>query len=259
MPKLPERLAVLGVSLRSFALLGLVSFLLNCSFLPVWLAAAATAVPVIPPQDTVVVVDFAQSPEGLLCARSIRQELVRSQLLNVWPGWYTRQRLVNSDSQNWQALLQALPEVQSLVLGDVQLEAERVIVNLVVARNGPEPALVFAEVAKDRPDELETLCRGLAAQILGTSVATPLQSPGLSASLSLIMPGAGHFYQGKPLNILLGAGFLSGYLALAYLGFSSRQESVPSREQWGGLLLLLSLTDVLSAYFLSLSAETGGN
>ncbi len=259
MPKLPERLVTLSDSLSSLVVMGLAACLLNFSLLPVWAASAATAVPVIPPQDTVVVVDFAQSPEGLLCASSIRQELVRSQILNVWPGWYTRQRLVNPDTQNWQGLLQALPEVQSLVLGDVQMEAERVIVNLVVARNGPEPALVFAEVAKDRPDELETLCRGLAAQILGTAVATPLQSPGLSASLSLIMPGAGHFYQGKPLNILLGAGFLSGYLALAYLGFSSRQESVPSREQWGGLLLLLSLTDVLSAYFLSLASESGSN
>lgn len=225
--------------------------LLQVSLVPVWAAS------VLPPQDTVAVVDFAPSPEGELCARSIRQELVRSQFLNVWPGWYTRQRLVNPDPQDWQALLNSVPEVQSLILGDLQLEEERVTVNLVVARSGPEPALVFAEVAKDRPDELESLCRGLAAQILGASVATPVQSPGLSASLSLIMPGAGHFYQGKPLNILLGAGFLSGYLALAYLGFGSREGSVPSREQWGGLLLLLSLTDVLSAYFLSLAAEGG--
>ncbi|MGE3725035.1 MAG: hypothetical protein AB7I41_05765 [Candidatus Sericytochromatia bacterium] len=251
MQTIPEILLWLRRALRSVGLWALAVVLLNVSATPLWAAS------VIPAQDTVAVVDFSAGPEGQLCARSIRQELVRSQLLNVWPGWYTRQRLANPDSQNWQALLKALPEVQSLILGDVQREADRVTVNVIVAHSGPEPALIFAEVAKDRLAELEPLCRGLAAQILGTSVETPLQSPGLSASLSLIMPGAGHFYQGKPLNILLGAGFLSGYLALAYLGFSARQESVPSREQWGGLLLLLSLTDVLSAYFLSLASETG--
>lgn len=214
------------------------------------------AAPVLPAQDTVAVLDFSPAPEGELCARYIRQELVRSQLLNVWPGWYTRQRWVNPNFQNWRELLQAVPEVQSVILGDLELEGDRVTVNLVVARSGPEPALIFAEVAKDHVSELEPLCRNLAAKILGAAVETPLQSPGLSASLSLIMPGAGHFYQGKPLNILLGAGFLSGYLALAYLGFSARQDSQPSREQWGGLLLLLSLTDILSAYFLSLEAGT---
>jgi hypothetical protein len=221
-----------------------------CSF------SGVQAASIIPLKSTVAVLDFSGT-EGKRCADVVRQELVRSQAYNVWPNWYTHQKLDGIAPDDWQALLIQAPEINSLILGSVLNETERVSVTLIVANTKPEPTLVLAETVKDKNTELENVCRNLAAQILGSETQSQLQSPGLSASLSLIMPGAGHFYQGKPLNILLGTGFLTGYLALAYLGFSAREESMLSRQQWGGLLLLLSLTDILSAYFLSLAAEPG--
>jgi len=205
-------------------------------------------------RETVIVQDFFPAPMGTQCSTQIQKILIRSQRYNVWPDWYVRQRLgPHTAVQDWQTILNKVPETQLLVQGNLQGSNHLITVNLIVAQQtGKERTLIFANSQTGKPEALESICQDLAYQILGEPPEAPLRSPGLAASLSLIMPGAGHFYQGKPANILLGTGFLAGYVGLAYLGLSPQEEGGLTRQQWGGLLLLLSLTDILMAYFFSL-------
>lgn len=215
------------------------------SITPIW------AIPFNTQRKTLAVLDFPE-PDGSRCAEHMRQILIQSQRFNVWPRWYILQHLTPQHSDaDWSALLSQL-QVHYLVQGHVNHQDDRIIVSVLMAEALPSGKnLVFADLKSGHHSDLLDLCEALALGILGESLPTPPRSPALAASLSLVMPGAGHLYQGKPLNLLLGSAFLAGYLSLAWMGIRPQEEDGLSRRQWGGLLLLLSLTDVLLAYFLS--------
>lgn len=204
-------------------------------------------------REALMVLDFPE-PGGERCAEHLRQVLVQSQRFNVWPRWYSLQRLEpEPDLVDSSALLSRLTELNYLVQGHLRYEGDYVTLSVVMTQGRESgPVLVFADLASGRISELIPLCESLATRILGEALPAQPRSPALAASLSLIMPGAGHLYLGKPINLLLGSAFLGGYLSLAWMGIRPQQEGGLSRQQWGGLLLLLTLTDILMAYFLSL-------
>jgi hypothetical protein len=175
--------------------------------------------------------------------------LLRSQRFNVWPDWYLQQHTLTP---------QAFPiELDYLVEGELAYQDAVVRLSVVMKHHhAGNSTLIFADSRSSSVPELDMLCQEMGYRILGEVAAPPPDSPALAASLSMVIPGAGHFYQGKAFDILLGSLFLGGYLTLTYLGLSPQEEGGLTRQQWGGLLMLLSLSDILSAYFLSMPPRT---
>ncbi|MGV3522710.1 MAG: hypothetical protein ACO1RX_00715 [Candidatus Sericytochromatia bacterium] len=187
-----------------------------------------------------------------LCSQAMYRTLVQSQAFQVLPDWYVNRELGAPEpwQQDWTALFQRLPEAEQALLLQLNDRAEGPeLVSLLLRRSNP-PEVLRAEVRALEPAEAERQCELLARDLVGLAEPAPFRNPALSATLSLMVPGAGHFYKGTPESVALGVGILGGWLTLAYLGFS---ESAPglTQPQWGGLLLLLTLADVVLAYFLA--------
>ena len=68
-----------------------------------------------------------------------------------------------------------------------------------------------------------------------------------------MIPGAGHFYRNTPEGLGWGSFFLLSYLGMSFLALS---ETTPlAQTQWGGIILSMTLIDVLSAYFFTASED----
>jgi hypothetical protein len=186
-----------------------------------------------------------------LCSDVFRHELIRSRRYDVIPLWYVQRQVPEPPGEDWMRLLSQTSS-DLVALGLVQIQGnQQLSVSVLVAQRDPEPSILFADAVTGPGSELPMMCQQLAERFLGERVELPVRSPALAGTLSLIFPGAGHFYTGKPLNALLGAAFLGAYIGIAALGFNSTDNSTVTRAQWGGVLLLVSLTDILTAYFLS--------
>jgi len=185
------------------------------------------------------------------CTDAMYQVILSSRAYQLLPDWHLSQQVaLTSDWQdNWPAFFQQLPEAELALFSRIQQQAqEQELVSVLVAQRNP-PEIVKAVVQPLSLRQTEAGCENMARQILGVQAEERFRSPALSATLSLLIPGAGHFYQGTTEGALLGIVFLGSYLTFAWLGFSQSTEPEITRSQWGGLLILLTLLDVISAYF----------
>lgn len=189
--------------------------------------------------------------EGLGCAAIFEHEFTRTQRYQVLPLWHVQQRVGLGGKLplpgQWPQLFQQL-QSDFLIFNDLQIQGTTLTLATVIVQRSPQPTIIFADYIRGGAGDGVALCESMARRYLGTDKSETLKSPALAASLSFIIPGMGHYYLGKPINYLLGSLFLGGYATLAYLALTN--ETLPiSREQWGALLLGLSLTDTLTAYF----------
>lgn len=227
---------------------GGLSLLLAVLLLQPALAAPESAAPrlAVTPVLSSDAVPFASD-----CGHEIYHTLVKSQQYQVLPDWYVHSHLAPLDRESWEALFEALPEAQEIVLSKIHhVGTERELIAVLLQRGTPPQVLKTEVLPLQNRDPLST-CTQIAQKILGETPPSRFHSPALSATLSFMVPGAGHFYQGSPESIALGSGFLLASVALAVLGFSNSTDPQITRSQWGGLLFLLTLTDIITAYFMA--------
>lgn len=187
-----------------------------------------------------------------LCSQAMYRTLVQSQQFQILPDWYVYRELGPPEpwQKDWPGLFQRLPEAEQALLLQLNDRAEGPELVTLLLQRGTPPGVLRAEVRVLDPGGAERECESLARELLGLAEPPPFRNPALSATLSLMVPGAGHFYKGTPESVALGVGILGSWLTLAYLGFSESSPGL-TQPQWGGLLLLLTLTDVVLAYFLA--------
>lgn len=188
------------------------------------------------------------------CAQEIYRHILKSQNYQVLPDWYVAQNLQGvSWQENWAGAFAALPQADELLL--LRLNQGQ-LMGVWLKRDTQSLASDGIEILKTevltvhQRDPLNS-CILLSQQLLGDYQPPRFNNPALSASLSFIVPGAGHFYQGSPESVALGSVFLLTYLLVGGLGFSNATEPQVTRAQWGGLLFLLTLTDIVTAYFMA--------
>lgn len=193
------------------------------------------------------------------CSESIYQTLIRWPAYQVLPDWYILQKLEQAPERwqnDWQGLFERLPEAEYALLAQVTTvnslpvgphQATQQLVGILLARQ-PTPHILRSEVL---PLQSPLDCEKLARHLMGQPEQERFRNPALSGVLSLLIPGAGHFYRGQWDGVAMGAGFLGAYLTLAFLGFSDVTSPQVSSSQWGGFLVLLSLLDVVTAYFMA--------
>ncbi len=242
----------MGAAKRALSLILAICFVMTlCPF--------ALAAELIRKEPVLAVFPVIQNQElEPLCSQAIYDVFKRSRAYQVLPDWYVLGQLTSGNEwqNDWEQAFEKVPQAEQIVLLRLQ------------AGNGARGAPANAELsaiwlsAGEPPEvvRVETLslgsnlalgCNKMALTLLGTPPVERFLSPPLSASLSLVVPGAGHFYRATPEGVLIGSGFLAAYLGIAFLGFSDLTDPYVTRSQWGGMLLFLSLIDVLSAYFMT--------
>lgn len=187
-----------------------------------------------------------------LCSQTIYDVIKRSSAYQILPDWFVLQQVASgSEWQNdWEQAFEILPQAEQIILLRLQADTPNPALSAIWLLAGDPPEVLRVETLTLGPD-LATGCRKMALTLLGSPPSERFLSPPLSASLSLIVPGAGHFYRATPEGILIGSGFLATYLGIAFLGFSNVTDPYVTRPQWGGALLILTLIDVISAYFMT--------
>lgn len=196
-----------------------------------------------------------KAPEPI-CSAALYQQILRSQTYQLLPEWYVEARLplgIQPDHPEWEQVFSYVPEAQLLLFSQLQSAGSGLeLLSVLVSRSEQgSPQILKARVQPVSRNNLASGCENMARQLLNLETESRFRSPPLSASLSLLIPGAGHFYQGTLEGTLLGILFLGASLTFAWLGFSQAEQTPLSSSQWGGLLLLVSLTDILSAYFMA--------
>lgn len=184
-----------------------------------------------------------------LCSQAIYDVFKRSSAYQVLPDWYVVQQLRPGGEwqQDWELAFSELPQAEQIVLLRLSTTTELSAIWLLAG----EPPEVLRVETMSVGNDLAAGCHKMALRLLGSAPSERFLSPPLSASLSLVVPGAGHFYRATPEGVLIGSGFLLAYLGIAFLGFSDLTDPYVTRSQWGGSLLFLTLLDVLSAYFMT--------
>lgn len=221
---------------------------------------ALAAEPEIIRRQPVLAILPALTPTGSdpACSQALYQTLIRQQDYSVLPDWYVLERLDQAPARwqsDWSGLFARLPEAEFALLSQLEPAGPHQparLVTILVQQAQPlqlTPQILRSEVLEPG-DDLAEGCRSMALRLSGEPPNKPFQSPALSATLSLLIPGAGHLYRGGADGFAMGAGLLGAYVVIAYLGFSDSAPGV-SRSQWGGLLILLTLVDVVTAYFLA--------
>lgn len=212
-------------------------------------------------QQPVLALTPVQGPEDIdqLCTAALYQQILRANAYQLLPEWYVGEQLrqtVLPLQTNWEDIFKTLPEADLVLFSHLQSVQGLELVSVLVSRNESGlPQILKARIQPVSRYHLVAGCENMAHQLLGLETEDRFRSPALSASLSMLIPGAGHFYQGTLEGVALGIIFLGASMAFAWLGFSQNEQMGLSSSQWGGLLLLLSLSDMLSAYFM---ADTSG-
>lgn len=202
-------------------------------------------------QGTLAVMDFdmASQPE-ILCSSRVRDTLIRSSLYQVLPAWHTQTQTHLVSKHHWDSLFEVLAPSEYIVQGVIDIQESRAAVHMIVLQKSPQK-IIFAQSRHASIENLLPLCQSMAQEFIGQAPKISEKSPALAATLSFILPGSGHFYLGDPLNWALGAGFFSAYVGALYMGLSGTAQEYITREQWGGVLILVSLTDMLTSYFMA--------
>lgn len=234
---------------------------LGLALLLAWPAGAETEVIRRQPVLALLPVLEQNQPDPV-CSEVMYQTLMRQPAYDLLPDWYVMQRLNQNPARwqnDWEGLFGQLKEANLAILNHIEPHTPEAnqpagdslqLVGILIAP-GPPAKILRAEVLPFAPGDRGASCARMAHRLLGQPEPEPFRSPALSATLSLLIPGAGHLYRGGFDGILMGAGFLAAYLGMAWLGFSDASAPTVTRSQWGGLLLLLTLTDVVTAYFLA--------
>lgn len=207
------------------------------------------------------VLHSGQSDEA--CSQAMYQTLVRQNGYDLLPDWYVLEQLAHNPARwqnDWPGLFSRLKEADLAILNHLEElppdatqptpVSQWQLVGILLQK-GPPAKILRSEVMTFAPGERVAGCEKMAHRLLGQPEAETFHSPALSATLSLLIPGAGHLYRGGFDGIAMGAGFLGAYLLMAYLGFSDTAAPTVTRSQWGGLLLLLTFADVVTAFFLA--------
>lgn len=186
------------------------------------------------------------------CSEAIYQTLLPHPDYHLLPDWYVQQTLHpfgGDDLNKWSQHFDTLSEIDFLVLTEIQpaQNATTTLSAVLIARSQP-PRIVKSAVL---PMQDRQSCVRLAESLMGQTRPERFQSPPLSAALSLVVPGAGHLYRGTWDGILMGAGFLISSLTMAYLGFADITSPEITHAQWGGMMLVVTLLDVVTAYFMT--------
>ena len=188
----------------------------------------------------------------LACSETIYQTLLPHPTYHLLPDWHVQhvlQPFGAADLNKWTQHFETLTEIDFLILTEIQSDqnASKTLSSVLIQRGQP-PQIVKSAVLP----MLDTQsCARLAESLMGQSQAERFQSPPLSAALSLVVPGAGHLYRGNWDGILMGASFLATSLTMAYLGFADITTPQVTHAQWGGMMLLVTLMDVVTAYFMT--------
>ncbi|MEZ0370091.1 MAG: hypothetical protein ACAI44_13470 [Candidatus Sericytochromatia bacterium] len=187
------------------------------------------------------------------CTNAMYRTLMRQPAYALLPDWYVLSRLEQDPvrwQSDWSGLFSRLPEAELAILNHLEAGPDGQQLVGILVEQGPPARILRAEVMSLQGDELAGGCERMARRLLGQPEPETFRSPALSAMLSLLVPGTGHLYRGGVDGIAMGAGFLGAYLVMSYLGFSDGSSPTVTRSQWGGLLLLLTFADVVTAYFL---------
>ncbi len=203
-------------------------------------ASASTMIGIAPP-----------TAELIPCADTLYRQLLTDSRYELLPNWYmaqmTRHLFRKNPKENaWQQTFEQLPTLEALV---VLRRSQKNVSALWLQRGLP---VVIAQV-ETVPSATAENCLKLSQRLRGIPQEDRFRSPLLSAGLSTLIPGAGHYYRNTPEGFAMGSFYLLSYLTLTYLALSNTTSL--ERSQWGGMILGLSLTDILSAYYLELAAE----
>lgn len=197
---------------------------------------------------------LAQNQPEPVCTQAMYQTLMRQSGYALLPDWYVLRRLEQEPARwqsDWAGLFKRLPEAKLAILNRLETSNEGSKLVGILVEQGPPARILRAEVISLPGTALADGCERMARRLLGQPEPEPFRSPALSGTLSLLIPGAGHLYRGSWDGLAMGAGFLGAYMVMAYLGFSDVASPSVTRSQWGGLLLLLTFADVVTAYFLA--------
>lgn len=194
------------------------------------------------------------------CSEAMYQTLMRQPAYDLLPDWYVLQRLEQNPARwenDWGGLFGRIKEADLAMLNRIEIhppgEGQNGGLQLVgiLIQQGNPAKILRAEVLPFAAGELTVSCEKMVHHLLGQPEPETFRNPALSATLSLLIPGAGHLYRGTFDGVLMGVGFLAAYLGMTFLGFSDSTAPTVTRSQWGGLLILLTLVDVVTAYFLA--------
>lgn len=197
-----------------------------------------------------------------VCAEVVYNSLLSSQTateFNLLPNWYMGQLAGTLDAETpelWQSTYQRLPNLKELIVLRVAPDYKYISAiwvqkqeqNLVMYKAETVAIEQFSE-----DSQLRQSCFLLSQKLRGNAEPERFRSPFLSAGLSLMIPGAGHFYRNTSEGLGWGSFFLLSYLGMSFLALSN---TTPLESaQWGGIILSITLIDVFSAYFFTAGAE----
>lgn len=192
-------------------------------------------------EASIAILPFKGGTEAQNCQEHFHRIILEESELGVLPLWYSTGHPISKLRTEQQ-------QIQFWVEGKVSPYQNKKQISLFI--QDAHQNIVFADSRQIPATKLNRECQKLAYDWLGKSIQEPVKSPALAASLSLIAPGSGHFYSGEWSQILLGSLYLGAFLGLSTLAFSGNNHSM-TRSQIGGTLLLLSLSDIITAYFLT--------
>lgn len=235
-------------------------FLLNGTILP---SAIAEQMPTASGLPTLGISQTFNDPQLSVCADVIYQSLLVSHItseFNFLPNWYMAQGsglLDAEDPDLWRNTYQRLPDLQQVIVLRVASDYKHISAVWVLNQeqnieiHKAETVMIeqFSDVT-----QLSKSCFLLSQKLRGNTQPERFRSPFLSAGLSLMIPGAGHFYRNTSEGLVWGSVFLLSYLSMSFLALSD--STALSYAQWGGLILSSTLIDALSAYFFTASAES---
>lgn len=214
-------------------------------------------------RPTLGISQSVNDPQLSLCADVVYNSLLVSQATTAFdflPNWYMAQsagRLDAEDPELWQKTYERLPRLQELIVLRVAPDYKYISAVWLHKQERSFDIYKAETVAIEQFSEAAQLresCFLLSQKLWGNAEPERFRSPFLSAGLSLMIPGSGHFYRNTPEGLGWGSFFLLSYLGMSFLALS---ETTPlAQTQWGGIILSMTLIDALSAYFFTASEES---
>lgn len=237
--------------------IGSLAFLLGIS------PTTAFAQDLPPTPETLTLSQTFNDPELATCTEQIYTTLMTYQITeayHVLPLWYVAQytaTLSADDPELFQKTFEALPELNHLIVLRTAPDKKNISALWVQRQSTDRLTVKQVETVAvqnyTQPEQRTQSCLLLAQRLYHQNVPERFRSPFLSAGLSLMIPGAGHFYRNTSEGLVWGSVFLLSYLSMSFLALSERTPL--ENSQWGALILGVSLVDALSAYFLTQQSE----
>ncbi len=216
-----------------------------------------------PSPETLALSQTFNDPALATCAEQMYTTLMTYQITeayNVLPLWYVAQytaTLSADDPELFQQTFAALPGLNHLIVLRTAPDQKNISALWIERQSTDRLAVKQVETVTianyNQVQQRTQSCVLLAQRLYHQNVPERFRSPFLSAGLSLMIPGAGHFYRNTPEGLVWGSVFLLSYLSMSFLALS--EQTPLENSQWGALILSVSLIDALSAYFLTEQSE----